>query len=181
MSRTLFIACLFLLAGPASAQDPVPKSLGELTLHLDKLQSWKTKTYSYRAAPPGSSEKTNVGMITLKTIVEPNCIILDDQIDMTFRGEELMLKLTHFCQRDIFLSPTRIESVGEGSDEVGTFIVTVYARSGAPRRQGANLHATEKYRNSLGLHASGDAAASPKGKRRHLRALDGIRGTQPEN
>jgi hypothetical protein len=61
----------------------------------------------------------------LKTEVGPDSITLGDTFALIYRGKELSLHLTHQCRKDNFLSPKRIESKGEGDDELETFVATV--------------------------------------------------------
>lgn len=52
-------------------------------------------------------------------------MVLRDRFDITYRGQRMTLETVHACRQDNFLSPTRIESKGEGSDEVRTFVAMV--------------------------------------------------------
>jgi hypothetical protein len=50
---------------------------------------------------------------------------LEDSFALIYRGKEISLRLTQQCHKDNFLSPKRIESKGEGDDEVSTFVATI--------------------------------------------------------
>ncbi|MDY0167623.1 MAG: hypothetical protein RBS80_13835 [Thermoguttaceae bacterium] len=132
MIRYVMLFCVVpLIPLPAQAQDTTP--LGSLDLDLGRLKDWGTKTYTYEASRPGSSEKTIMGRFVLKTEVADDAVILDDRIEIETRGEKLTLHLTHRCKKDNFLSPVLIESKGEGDDEFGTFVVTIDEERAAVR------------------------------------------------
>jgi hypothetical protein len=111
---------LVLLAFPVGAQESIP--LGTLKLDLNRLKTWGTREYAYEATHPGSPEKAGEGRIVLRTEVGPDSVTLVDTAALIYRGKELSLRLTHQCGKDNSLSPQRIESKGEGDDEVGTFV-----------------------------------------------------------
>ena len=96
--------------------------LGTLKLDLSPLKSWGTKKYSYTAQSPGSREQIGLGTMTYETTVKKDTVILHDSMDLTWRGQKLKLTITHTCNRNSFLSPNRIESSGEGDDELKTFV-----------------------------------------------------------
>jgi len=124
MIRNLLLCCfVFLFTSSVEADDAVP--LGSLDLDLNRLRTWGTKPYTYEASRPGSSEKAGEGRFILKTVVGPDSVLLDDAIALIYRGKELSLHLTHQCQKNSCLSPSRIESKGEGDDELGTFVATI--------------------------------------------------------
>jgi hypothetical protein len=101
------------------------KPLGSLDLDLNRLKTWGTKSYIYEATRPGSTEKAGEGRIVLTTEIGPDSVTLEDSFALIYRGKEISLQLTHQCRKDNFLSPVRIESKGEGDDEVGTFVATI--------------------------------------------------------
>ena len=124
MSRTVpFVWVVLFLALPAHAQEAKP--LGSLPLDLNRLKTWGTKVYTYEASRPGGSEKTIIGRVALETEVTGDLVVLNDRMEISFRGKKLSLDLTHRCKRDNYLSPFRIDSKGEGDDELGTFVVTI--------------------------------------------------------
>lgn len=132
-------ACL--IAPPAAAGDepPEPIALGELSLDLDRLKQAKNQTFAYQTEAPGSDEVVGLGTLTLRTTVERDAILLRDTVEITYRGEKISAEISHRCRRNNFLSPVRLESQGSGSDEVGTFVVTVENElatiTGDPRRK----------------------------------------------
>lgn len=77
MNRSLLFYCLLVLfAFPVNAQESSP--LGALKLDLTCLKTWGTKSYTYEATRPGSSEKMGEGRFTLKTTVTSDGVTLDD-------------------------------------------------------------------------------------------------------
>jgi hypothetical protein len=135
VARTIPYFCvLIFLALPADAQEARP--LGSLDLDLNRLKTWGTKTYTYEASRPGSTGKTNMGRVVLKTEVADDAILLTDHMEIEFRGEKLTLDLAHRCRKDNFLSPVRIESKGEGDDEFGTFVATIDEEGATIRSDG---------------------------------------------
>jgi hypothetical protein len=65
-----------------------------------------------------------------------DAILLNDSMQITYRGKKLSLDLTHRCQKDNFLSPVRIESKEAGDDEFGTFVVTIDGEKATVRSDG---------------------------------------------
>ncbi|MFA7159457.1 MAG: hypothetical protein WC299_09155 [Kiritimatiellia bacterium] len=96
-----------------------------LNLTLASLQTWGTKEYSFSSRSPGRETIETHGTVTLTTEVTPDTVILQDSYQMTDRGQKMSLKMIHACRRDNFLSPNRIESIGEGNDEFTSFVATV--------------------------------------------------------
>jgi hypothetical protein len=129
---TLFWWVLLAIALPATAQDA--KGLGSLDFDLDRLKTWGTKTYIYELSRPGSSERTILGRVTLKTEVTGDLVILNDQAKISYRGTKQSLDLTHRCKKDNFLSPIRIDSKSKG--EVGTFVATIDGEKATIRSEG---------------------------------------------
>jgi hypothetical protein len=117
--------CYVLLAAGLAAHAQDAKPLGSLDLDLSRLKTWGTKSYTYEATRPGSTEKAGEGRIVLKTEIGPDSVTLNDTFALIYRGKETSLQLTHQCRKDNFLSPRRIESKGEGDGEVGTFVATI--------------------------------------------------------
>jgi hypothetical protein len=124
MIRSMLLCCpLVLIASTAYPQPALP--LNSLKLDLNRLKSWGMKRYIYEAGHPGSSEKAGEGRVDLKTTVGPDSIVLEDTFALVYRGKELSLHMVHRCRRDSSLSSKRIESKGEGDDELGTFVAAV--------------------------------------------------------
>lgn len=139
MIRQALVSCCVVLS-TLSAFAQETKDLGSLELDLNRLKKWGTREYTYEASRPGSGEKEIAGRIVFKTEVTDDGVILDDRMEITYRGEELSLELTHQCRKNNFLSPKQIESKGEGDDELGTFVATIEdgkaaVRSGGKERQ----------------------------------------------
>lgn len=135
MTRNVpFVCVLLFLTLPAHAEEAKP--LGSLALDLDRLKRWGTKVYTYEASRPGSSEKTIMGRVVLKTEVTGDLIVLNDRMEISFGGEKLSLDLTHRCKRDNYLSPVRIDSKGEGDDEFGTFVLTIDGETATVHSEG---------------------------------------------
>jgi len=132
MVRCSLICCILALTTiPVGAQEAV--QLGTMKLDLNRLKTWGTRLYTYEATRPGSGEKAGEGRFLLKTTVANDGVTLDDTMTLTYRGKELSLQLVHQCRKDNYLSPTRIESRGEGDDELGTFVATVDAGKASVR------------------------------------------------
>jgi len=119
----LFCCLLVLPVALVNAQESTP--LESLKLDLNRLKAWGTRHYSYEATRPGSSDKAGEGRVVLRTEIGPDSVTLEDNFALIYRGKEISLQLTHQCRKDNFLSPKRIESKGEGDDEVSTFVATV--------------------------------------------------------
>jgi hypothetical protein len=135
MIRSMLLCCILLATGPSThAQEAKP--LGTLALDLGRLKDWGTKTYTYEASQPGSSEKTIMGRVVLKTEMADNAILLTDHFEIEFRAKKLTLDLAHQCKKDNFLSPVRIDSKGEGDDEFGTFVATIDEEGATIRSDG---------------------------------------------
>jgi hypothetical protein len=124
MTRSALFCCVLLMTSlPVHSQEAKP--LASLDLDLNRLKTWGTRTYSYEATRPGNKEKVGGGRVVLKTEVGADSIILGDTFILIYGGKELSLHLTHQCRKDSFLSPVRIESKGEGDDELKTFVATI--------------------------------------------------------
>lgn len=125
MIHHTFLCCCFvpLFTLPAFAQET--RHLSSLELDLNRLAQWGTREYACEASRPGSSEKEVAGRVILKTEVTEDGVILDDRMRSAFKGKELLLNLTHQCQKDNFLTPKRIEFNGTGDDRLGTVVATV--------------------------------------------------------
>ena len=135
MAHPMPVVCVLLfLTLPAHAQEAKP--LGSLALDLNRLKTWGTKVYTFEASRPGSSEKTIMGEVALKTEVAGGLVVLNDRMEISFRGEKVSLDLTHRCKRDNYLSPIHIDSKGEGDDEFGTFVVTIDGERATVRSEG---------------------------------------------
>jgi len=130
----LFCFAMLAVVFPAHAEEATP--LGQLDLDLSRLKTWGSKVYTFEASRPGSNEKTILGEMTLTTKVTDEAVALTDQFEIDYRGQKLTLDLTHQCEKDNFLSPVRIESKGEGDDELGTFVATVEDGQATIRRNG---------------------------------------------
>ena len=128
MLKTLIIlAHLALLTSALQAEDTTSPETewGSQNLELDSLKTWGTRHYSFSAREPGRKSASLSGSMTLATEVTPHALILRDNFQITYKGEKLSLKMVYTCKKDNFLSPKRIESKGEGSDEFGTFEATI--------------------------------------------------------
>lgn len=124
MLRVTATALLSLaFVAPVSAAEPTP--LSELKLDLDRLKTLVEQKYTYEAKAPGGQENAGAGTVVFATVVKGNEVLLQDKMKLTHRGNELSLDLIHHCRKDNYLSPTRIESQGEGDDEVATFTAVV--------------------------------------------------------
>lgn len=136
MKYICLLAAIALFDSRLPAQDAIPKSLGSMQLDLDTLRKWETRIYTYRAKSPGQNVQKHFGTFTLSTDVKSGQIVLVDQLELTYRGEKLSLNLKHECKQDSYLSPVLIESEGSGSDELGTFTLTVDGTDATVRRKG---------------------------------------------
>jgi hypothetical protein len=119
------LLCWVLVAAIFPANTEAAKPLASLDLDLTRLKTWGTRTYTYEVSLPGSNEKSIIGRIVLNTELAADCIVLHDSMVIRFGGKKLSLDLEHRCRKDSFLSPLRIESKGEGDDELGTFVATI--------------------------------------------------------
>ncbi len=126
--RTVLIALklsLLLASGQAEETPSHATDWASLEINLSSLETWGTKHYSYSVREPGETEMKTLGSSSITTEITDNLIILRDRHSIRYRGEDLRLEMIHTCRKDNFLSPTRIESQGTGSDEVHSFIATV--------------------------------------------------------
>lgn len=136
MKYICLLTAIALFDSRLPAQDAMPKSLGSMQLDLDALRKWETRIYTYRAKSPGRNDEKILGTVTLKTDVNSRQIVFVDQVELTYRGEKLSLNLKHECRRDSYLSPVLIESAGSGTDEFGTYTLTVDGTDATVRRKG---------------------------------------------
>lgn len=129
MRRITMTVVLFLslvLSASAQRNDSRPTTdLGTVRLNLDTLKEWGTKKYTFRWTTPGTKEQAGAGTMVLRTEVKDDAVVLHDDTRFTHRGKNLSLSMSHHCRHDSFLSPSRIESKGEGDDELGTFVAIV--------------------------------------------------------
>jgi hypothetical protein len=125
--KVLVVLQMGLLCTSLQAQEIAPpdEEWSSLKIKLSALKTWGTKQYTYSAREPGGKVAKIIGTIALSTEVTEDAVLLRDSFQITYRGENLSLEMAHTCRKDNFLSPTRIESKGEGSDEVATFVATV--------------------------------------------------------
>lgn len=127
LRNVLIILHMVLLSAslPAQEIDTPDKEWGSLEITLSALNTWGTRQYTYSAREPGGKATRIIGTTTMSTEVTEDAVILRDSFQITYKGEKLSLEMVHTCRKDNFLSPTRIESKGEGSDEVASFVATV--------------------------------------------------------
>jgi len=127
MKTATTVLSLALLSAVAQGEDRASQDAdwASLDVNLSALKTWGTKHYTYSAREPGGKATKVLGTVSLSTELADDAVILKDNYQMTYRGEKLSLEISHTCKQDNFLSPTRIESKGEGSDEVATFVATV--------------------------------------------------------
>ncbi len=127
MRRLVMVLQIALLAASVNAQNTAtpdtPWSSLEITLPSRQLSG--TNQYNYSGIEPGGKTANITGTVTLATEVTPDAVILRDRHQITFQGKKLSLEIVHTCRKDRFLSPTRVESKGEGDDELGSFVATV--------------------------------------------------------
>ena len=124
MSRTMLaMLFIFLAADIANSQDQT--AIGDLLLDLDRLKMQGEQRYTFHVTPPGETKEAGKGSVSYATEVKDDTVILRDKMEMTYRGKKLSLFLVHYCRKNNYLSPTKIESTGEGDDELGTFIANV--------------------------------------------------------
>lgn len=106
-------------------EQPAARPLAAIKLELDALRGWGTRKYAYSATPPGGQKRVHLGTVTLRTEVREDRIVLDDALDLTFRGERLTPQIIHLCKKDSVLAPLRIEVKGEGAGEFRSFVAVV--------------------------------------------------------
>jgi hypothetical protein len=123
MGRILATLLTVLAAGIANGQDQT--ALGDLMLDLDRLKMQGEKRYTYQETSPGGMKEDVKGNVSFVTEVKDDVVILRDKMELTYRGKKLSFLLVHYCRKNNYLSPTKIESTGEGDDEFGTFVATV--------------------------------------------------------
>ena len=126
--RTAITVLLFaLLSAAARGEDRASQDedWASQDFNLSTLKTWGTKHYTYSVREPDGKTASVLGTVSLSTELTDDAVILNDNYQMTYRGETLSLQIIHTCVKDKFLSPTRIESKGEGSDEVATFVATI--------------------------------------------------------
>lgn len=127
MRAATIVLLLALVSAVGQAEDTASQEAdwASQDITLPALKTWATKHYTYSAREPGGKATNILGTVTLSTELTDDAVILKDKYQMTYRGERVSLEIIHTCGKDNFLSPTRIESKGEGSDEVATFVATV--------------------------------------------------------
>lgn len=127
MKTVIITLQLALLLASAQAEEKPSQDTdwASLNINLPALNAWGTKTYTYSAREPGEKETNVLGTVSLSTTLRDDAVILEDNFQITYEGEKLSLQMIHTCKKDNFLTPTRIESKGEGSDEFSTFVATV--------------------------------------------------------
>ena len=127
MRVATIVLLLTLVSAIGQAEDTASQAAdwASQNLTLSALKTWGTKHYTYTAREPGGKATDILGTVSLSTELTDDAVILKDKYQMTFRGEKVSLEIIHTCVKDNVLSPTRIASKGEGSDEVATFIATV--------------------------------------------------------
>ncbi|MFC1461390.1 hypothetical protein ACFLQR_02590 [Verrucomicrobiota bacterium] len=135
MRKLVLVLQMVMVCALAQAQEGPGTEWSSLKLTLTSLKNWGTKHYSYSAAEPGGKVTNIIGTITVSTELTEDAIVLRDSFQMTYRGERLSLEMVHTCRKDNFLSPTRIDSKGEGSDEVATFVATITKGKATVRSQ----------------------------------------------
>lgn len=119
---------LILIATVLQAQElsPPATNWGALQLDLDSLNNWGAREYSYLMREPGRKAAAGVtGTVLLITEVAAGAVILRDRFQVMHDGRQMSLETKHTCGKDNFLSPTRIECEGKGSDELRTFTAEV--------------------------------------------------------
>ena len=139
MIRFLPLSCLFALVIVPSFGDELADNtvtLDQLSLDLGNLKEWGTKQYTYSLVQPDGTSDEVLGKLVLSTKVEENAIILNDEIAITYKGKRLSGTITLHCRKDNNLSPTTIESQGEGDDEFGAFVATVDKGKAVVRKNG---------------------------------------------
>ncbi len=121
------LACMLILAvtSVAVAQERDTIGLGDLMLNWDRLKMRGEQHYTYRAKSPGGIADAGSGKVVFATDVKDKELVLKDKMELTYRGKKLSLDLIHYCQRDNYLSPSKILSKGEGDDEVATFVAVI--------------------------------------------------------
>jgi len=127
MKRAAAVLLSALLSAFAQSEDSSSQDAdwASLDVNLSTLKTWGTRHYTYSAREPGGKTTKVLGTVSLSTELTDDAVILKDNYQMTYRGEKFSLEIIHTCRMDNFLSPTRIESKGEGSDEVATFVATI--------------------------------------------------------
>jgi hypothetical protein len=137
MTRKLAVVLpLVLVCALARAEEGSDTRWSSLELTLAPLKTWGTRHYTYAAREPGATEARIVGTVSSAVEMTDEAVILRDSFQMTYRGEKLSLEMLHTCRKDNFLSPTRIESNGKGSDAAATFVATVVDGQATVRTKG---------------------------------------------
>jgi len=123
----LMLACVAILFLPAPAiaqESPRAIKLSSLMLDLGRLESGEQR-YTYRAQSPASNEQAVKGTVVFAMEVKNDTVILRDTMELTVRGNRWSLDLVHHCRKNNYLSPAKIESTGQGDDEVATFVAVI--------------------------------------------------------
>ncbi|MEK6249826.1 MAG: hypothetical protein N2C12_16700, partial [Planctomycetales bacterium] len=139
----------------AEAQDAEPsdEAWSSLNIPLPALKTWGTKHYAFSSREPDGKAATINGTIALSTEVNKNAVLLRDSFQLAYGGKKLSLEITHTCQKDNFLSPTRIESKGKGSDEVATFVAVVAKGLATIRSQDGHTSTREVPKGTITMAA----------------------------
>lgn len=119
---TLIVA-VFCLS--AQAEQESESGWGTLTIDVSPLKNWGAQSFQYSMRMPGKNETKAAGTISLTTELTEEAIILKDNWVLEFNGEAVSLKIIHTCLKDSYLTPIRIESSGEGTDEFQNFVATI--------------------------------------------------------
>ena len=110
----------------AVADEPIP--LRDAKLDIAQLKNWGTRNFLFYANRGGVNEP--LGSINMRTNFKDDKVELHDIWKLKWRGKSVTLDLKIQCAADNLLRPTKIESVGSGDDEVGTFDIDVGEQRG---------------------------------------------------
>jgi len=125
MRHTVAILFVAVLCLSAQAEQEPESGWDTLTIDVSRLKVWGTQSFRYSTGRRGKNETKAVGAITLTTEMTEEAIILKDNLLLEFKGEAISLKTTHTCLKDSYLTPIRIESSGEGTEEFKSFVATI--------------------------------------------------------
>ncbi|MFT5527803.1 MAG: hypothetical protein ACI9HK_005788, partial [Pirellulaceae bacterium] len=124
-----------IIVGHTQAAEPV--RLADVKLDFEKLKNWKEKEYSFRVSAGGNPEDS-LGKFIFRTIVTADEIVLQDTLEAFHRGQLVALHVSQHCQKINSLSPTSIETKGEGDEELGTLNITFDGKQVTVKGTGAD-------------------------------------------
>ena len=140
MRSFTIILLAVLLSAVGQAEDTASKDAdwGSQDINLSALKTWGTKHYIYSHCNADGEVLNALGTVSLSTELTDDAVILKDKYQIQITPGEVgiaSLELIQNCKMDIFLSPTRIESKGEGHEEFATFVATVAKGKAMVREQ----------------------------------------------